>query len=66
MQVNEYSGRLGWDATLLVYNLQSTSRWAYVGYEAAFVGGMVALLWAALALKRTAPHYRVSIELGRL
>jgi hypothetical protein len=49
-----------------VYNLQSTSHWAYVGYEAAFVGGMVALLWAALALKRTAPHYRVSIELGRL
>lgn len=49
-----------------MYNLQSTSRWAYVGYEAAFVGGMVALLWAALAFKRAAPNYRVSIELGRL
>ena len=65
MQVNEYSGRAGWDATLLVYNLQATSRWAYLGYEAAFVGGLAALLWAALACKRTAPHYRVSIELGR-
>jgi hypothetical protein len=64
-QINEYSGRLGWDATLLVYNLQSTSRWAYLGYEAVFVGGMALLLWAALAFKRTAPHYRVSIDLRR-
>lgn len=48
-----------------MYNLKNTSRWAYLGYESVFVGGMVLLLWAALAFKRTAPHYRISIALCR-
>ncbi len=63
LQVNEYGGRLGWDAVLVPYNLQSTDKWNYLGYLSVFVAGLGLLLWLALALKRTAPQYRLNISL---
>ena len=64
-QVNEYGGRFGWDATLLIYNLQAVNKWQYLGYQVTFVAGLLAALWAALFFKQHAPQYRVSIALRR-
>lgn len=62
-QINEYD-RPGWDSTVLAgHSLYGVSKWRQVGFEALFVAGGLVLLTVTLALKRTAPRYRLQIHL---
>ena len=63
VQINEYD-RPGWDSTVLAgHSLYGVSKWHQVGFEALFVGVGLVVLATALALKRTAPRYRLQIHL---